>query len=211
MVPMAFCVWACSPNRDDHSWQPLECVPPVSIVEYARRHAQAAMWLERSIRKDEWESHHRGWVASPPYPREEDIAHTAYPGGEGYRQGNCPDRPEVPTKLFTPSEVYIADNTLLRYTETFRVRPEWLPVSEVSWPVSIIKRSLHIVACCQCLTLDWCSQSIQAGEARRVPDSRVVCDPTSSWNIEHATAVAQGSHIFQFSGNASYNPQNAPQ
>ena len=76
-VPMVFCVWAESPTEDNHSWQPLECVPPSAISEYTRRSSIAALWLERLVIQDETESASQGgWINTPPQARGEDIAHT---------------------------------------------------------------------------------------------------------------------------------------
>ena len=130
-VPMVFCVWAESPTVGNHSWQHLECVPPAAIAEYMRRCSIAALWLESLVIQDETEDGSLGgWITIPSQARTEDIAHIAFPSSADYTQGNVPDRPEVPNKRFTPTEIYVADNTLRRYTQHYRYRvlPEWKPL-----------------------------------------------------------------------------------
>ena len=55
------------------------------------------------------------------------------------------------------------------------------------------------------------SQRVDAGEAERVPSDRVICDPSPSMHIGTANVTGNSGNVFQFSGNLTYNPQNAPE
>ena len=111
MVPMVYCVWA-PPYTGQTPWQPLECVSSLSIIEFMRRSALGCAWLEKMVKAELDEP---AWIKDPPGERGLDEAITTYPGQPDYAQGSVPDRPEVPERVFTNSEVATADATVKRW------------------------------------------------------------------------------------------------
>ena len=142
------------------------------------------------------------------------MAFTPFPGSPDYTQGNVPNRPEVPSRAFTPKELFVADNTLRRYAAHRQGAPEWRPLSEVRMALSIVRNACQGACFCQILTQCICCQTVADGTAALVPDEKVICDPRPSMNIGSVgrAAVGQsGATVFQFTDNASYNPQFAPE
>ena len=98
MVPMVWCVWKDYPG----DFQPLECIPPTSIIEYTRRSSRALMFLSNMLTAEK----EKPWIANPAEAAEADEKYVAWPGQPDYEQGNVPDEPVTPHKRFTEHESF---------------------------------------------------------------------------------------------------------
>ena len=197
MVAMVFCVWG-PPYQDQGSWQPLECVSPLSIVEYMRRDATAYMHLERMIEEET-----AGWKADPPRPREADVAYSSWPGQPDYSQGSLPDRPEVPTRLFTDAELRVADSTIRKWERYSRSTAAVTVQQVLSQALSASSNPLVLNV--NQLTLHVGQQTVEQGGV-------VVGDGSTV----HATTVGnrgdvQGNQVVIFGSNNNYRPDLAPE
>lgn len=214
MVPMVFCVWAVSPNVDDHSWQPLECVPPTALVELMRRSAKAAMWLDRLVKED---NDLGFWIADPPRPEEDGISYTPFPGTPDYVQGNCPDRPETPTRAFTPKEQFVADNTIFRHQQYLEMAPNVRSPEHPHATVTQVSSRVHAAhdvcscLCCPIFTMSTVEQFIEEGRAQVVADDKVIAEPTQSRVLNNSDVSGGKCTVFQFMDNSTYNPRFAPE
>ena len=71
------------------------------------------MHLDRMLQQEP-----RDWVSKHPEPeilRVPDKAYTTFPGQPDYEEGNVPQEPEFPRKIFTSFEVYLCDSTARKF------------------------------------------------------------------------------------------------
>ena len=198
MVPMVCCIWKDFPA----DWQPLECVPPLNIIEYIRRSQNAHIHLTRMLEKEP-----HTWRSPTPQVEKEAEVLAAYPGHPNYDVGEVPDEPATPRRVFTTAEISLGDSTARKWERHMQATAPYPTVLQVESSERLVLDTLARLSIVNHghLTINVTTQTAKEGGMIVGEDMTVRADTINS--VEDVG----GQAVIVFGDNTGYKPELAGQ